>query len=421
MAKGVARWEYSGGETSRNQKKRQPAGILRVNTPRRLLNSNDRFSSNLIVNAENSQTSPAARTGKAHWLVSAIILVICVVVAVVLLLLPPAETEAQQRGGGPAPVLVETIQREKMAETLQALGTVYANEQASLSSKITERVTGIYFKDGQFVEKDTLLVQLNDEEQRAQLAEARAQLAEREQQASRIRSVEGSGALSRSAIDEELARLDIARARVDLIQATINDRRILAPFDGLVGLRRISIGEMVSPAEVLVSINDLTPVKVDFTVPERYIGRLSIGQTVEASSVAWPDRTFTGTLDSISPTIDPVTRAVQVRAFIDNEDHALRPGMLLLITISLGEENVLTVSESALVPLGNRQFLYRLTDEDIAERIEVTIGRRLPGKVEIRHGLSEGERVVTQGYRVRPGAPVKITTDDEVFQNQVIN
>jgi len=161
-------------------------------------------------------------------------------------------------------------------------------------------------------------------------------------------------------------------------------------------------------------ISDLDPIKVDFTAPEQYIGRLAPGQTVEAFSVAWPERTFEGEIVSLSPIVNPVTRAAQIRAIIKTDDLALRPGMLLEIKINLGQAEALTVKESALIPLGEKQFAFQVVD-GIAKRKEVSIGRRFPGKVEITSGLSEGDVVITEGFRAIPGMPVNVTQPEDVY------
>lgn len=369
----------------------------------------------MVVKQENP--GKWTRCGGAKQIVIGILGLIGLIVAGILIWLPPKQTEAAERGGGPAPVIVEIAQTRTIDDIIEALGTVKANEQTTLASKITERVREVLFEDGQLVSKGDLLVQLDDTEVQAMLAEAKAQLGEREAQIERIKSVEDSGALSRSVIDEEMSRYGIARARMDLIQAGVNDRRIVAPFDGQVGLREISPGQLVTSADTIITISDLTPVKVDFTVPERYISRLRTGQTITATSVAFPDRIFEGEVRSISPNIDPISRAAQIRAFIPNEDHALFPGMLLNVRINLGSNEVLTIDEAALIPLANKQFVMIVGEDGMAKQVEVEMGRRFPGEVEIVDGITPGTQVITQGFRARSGSPVEVKTEEEVFQS----
>ncbi len=356
-----------------------------------------------------------ADTRSGRIVVSILFILIALAASAYFFLAPPSGQVEQSREGGPPPVLVTRIETEIIDETLEALGNVLANEQATLIAKVTERVDSVYYSDGEYVEAGKLLIQLNDEQQKAALAEAQAQLDERERQLSRVREVESSGALSRSAIDEEQTRFTMSQARLDLIQSDLNDRQIRAPFDGLLGLRNISPGELVTPNKALVTISDLTPIKVDFTVPERYIGAIHEGQRIYATSISYPDKEFSGTIRSISPIVDSISRAAQARAFISNEDTLLRPGMLLQVNINLGQRERLTVPESALKPVGNRTFVMRLDEENVAHEVEVTIGERYVGKVEVASGLEKGDTVVTHGFRARPGQQVAVKTEDEVF------
>ena len=327
---------------------------------------------------------------------------------------------APERGGEPEeqpppPVLTTQVEEVLWDETVNALGTVRANEQAMLAPKITERVTAVNFESGQHVKKGELLIQLNDAEQQAQLEEMQAGLDERSRQLERVRSVEDSGALSRSVIDEEVSRFNMARAQVDLAKARVEDRRLYAPFDGVVGLRNVSPGELVEAGDDLIEIIDLTPVKVDFTIPERHFAQLKSGQTINARAEAYPDRVFEGEVRFVSPRIDPVSRAAKARAFVPNKDFALRPGMLLIVELNFGSKRVRTVPESALTPIGDQQFIYRVTDAGTAERVEVKIGRRQKGTVEILEGLTAGETIVTHGHRAREGQPVNVLTEEQVF------
>lgn len=360
----------------------------------------------------NVDAKTSNKTGRK--LFAGLIILVGLGLAAWLILAPADEKLNGERDTPPPPVLVETVRSETMPMELQSLGTVRANEQATLSSVVTEQVTEVHYEDGQTVKKGDLLMQLDDAEQQALLIEAESLLAERERQVERVKQVEGTGALSKSLIDEELSKLTRARAGVDLIKAAINDRRVTAPFDGIVGLRDVSVGELITPGKTLAIISDLDPIKVDFTAPEQYIGHLAPGQTVEAFSVAWPERTFEGEIVSLSPIVNPVTRAAQIRAIINNDDLALRPGMLLEIKINLGQAEALTVKESALIPLGEKQFAFQVVD-GIAERKEVSIGRRFPGKVEITSGLSEGDVVITEGFRAIPGMPVNVTQPEDVY------
>ncbi|GHB92830.1 MexH family multidrug efflux RND transporter periplasmic adaptor subunit [Cerasicoccus arenae] len=335
--------------------------------------------------------------------------------AAYFLLAPPPPSAIPDKPQSDPPVFVQPVQETIWQETVEALGTVRANEQAMLSPKITERVISVNFDSGQHVTKGDLLIELNDAEQQALLEEMQASLDERSRQLDRVKSVEGSGALSKSVIDEEVSKFTVAKAQVELAKARLADRTIYAPFDGVLGLKNVSPGELVEAGDPLVSIIDLTPVKVDFTIPERHFAQVKTGMPIRARAEAYPDRVFLGEVRSISPQIDPISRAAQVRAITPNEDFALRPGMLLIVELNLGEKHAMTIPESALSPIGDQQFVYRINNEGTAERIKVKIGRRQKGVVEILEGLEIDQPIVTHGHRVREGQKVQVVTEEEVF------
>jgi len=362
--------------------------------------------------------SPSSSKGAARGAALGVVAFLALAGGAFFAWMPPAEEAPEPRGFGPPPVLAEPARREVVADTLEALGTARANELATISSKVSEILESIHFGDGAVVEKGDLLIQLRDAEQRAALADARAQLGERERQLERLRSVGSSGAVSQSAIDEERSRVESARAQVDLFAARVAERRIEAPFAGKLGLRQASPGDLVSPGDALVTLSDLTPMKVDFTAPERYIGRMRPGQRIEATSEAYPGETFVGRIQAVSPVVDVVTRAAQVRALLPNEEQRLLPGMLLNVRARLGEREALTVPESALSPEGDRQYLLVLDGDSVARRREVETGRRIGSRVEIVEGLGEGELVVTHGYRASDGQKVKVVEDEEVFTRE---
>ncbi|MBC2595180.1 efflux RND transporter periplasmic adaptor subunit [Ruficoccus amylovorans] len=350
-------------------------------------------------------------------MVSALATLAFAALAVYFFFAPAPGRENERAAPPPPPVLTGEVEEIVWDETVRALGNVRANEQAMLSPKITERVIAVNFESGQHVEKGHLLIQLNDAEQQAQLEEMQASLDERSQQLERVRSVEGSGALSRSVIDEEISRFNVARAQLDLAKARVDDRRIYAPFDGVLGLRDLSPGELVEAGDDLVEIIDLTPVKVDFTVPERNFAQIAPGLKITARSESYPGRVFEGEVRSVSPNIDPVSRSARVRAFVSNEDFALRPGMLLLVELNLGSKSVLTVPESALSPIGDQQYIYRVTEDGLAERVPVRVGRRQKGVAELLEGLEKGDAIITHGHRARSGQPVNTLTQEQVFNH----
>ncbi|MCB9544840.1 MAG: efflux RND transporter periplasmic adaptor subunit [Myxococcales bacterium] len=315
---------------------------------------------------------------------------------------------AQERP--PAPVTTAPATPARFAHVIEALGTVQGREAVTLTARVTEKVARVHFEDGQAVEAGTLLVELDHDELDARLVEAKARLAQHEAEWGRVRRLAKADMATASERDAQRALLETARAEVSTIEAQIADRRITAPFKGVLGLRLVSPGALVSPGTVVATLDDLASVWLDFPVPSVHLGLLAPGQAVEARAAAWPDA-FTGQVTALDTRIDPATRQVKVRARLPNESGRLRPGLLMMVTLRAGDGEALSVPEGALSPIGNRQRVYVVVDGKATLR-EVKIGRRVPGRVEILEGLQAGEPVVVDGvHKLRPGAPVNVVSE----------
>ncbi len=314
-----------------------------------------------------------------------------------------------RRGGGPVPVTVATVRFDAFSDRIEALGTAQANESVDITSKVTETVRTIAFEDGATVEAGAILVELTDEEEGAALAEARATLLEAEQQYQRIAGLVNRGNATEARLEQTVSVRDQARARVRAIEARLADRLIRAPFDGILGLRQVSPGTLVTPGTVITTLDDVDPIKLDFAIPETFYVAVRQGQPIAATADAYADETFTGTVTVVDTRIDPLTRSVTVRSEIPNGDGRLRPGMLLRVIIEKDQRRSLMVPEDAVVPLDTRVFVFRLTEDNTVERVEIITGGRRPGAVEVLSGLEAGDQVVAGGTnRVRPGAPVNV-------------
>lgn len=306
-------------------------------------------------------------------------------------------------------VIVARVSVATFVDELEALGTATANESVAVTAKVTETVRRVNFSDGMEVAKGAILVELTNAEELAQLAEYRANLAEAEQQFDRISGLVQRGNAAESVLDQRTEAVDTAKARIDGVRARLDDRLIRAPFAGILGFRRVSPGTLVTPNTVIATLDDITVIKLDFPVPEIFIAAVKPGQEIEARSAAYPDMMFAGVVTTVNSRVDPATRAVTVRATLPNDDHLLKPGMLLSVVVFKGSSETLVVPEEALVPVQNRQFVFVVGDDNVAQRRQVTIGRRRPGKVEILDGLELGERVITQGQmKIRSGNKVRV-------------
>ena len=329
-----------------------------------------------------------------------------------------SESESGSSGGGTPPAAVRTTEvvLRTFSGRFEAIGTVRALEAIEVSSNVTERVAEIFFEDGETVKKGQLLVRLEDAEEKAILEGAMATEAEQEREIERLGDLVTAGAVSDVRLQEYETRRDVAARRVEEAEARIGDRNIRAPFDGVLGFRQVSLGALVEPGDVIATLDILDPIKLDFNVPETFLGSLKRGVGIDARSQAYPGESFRGTIVRIDTRVNPVTRSVTVRAEIPNPGLKLRPGMLMTTVIESNLSRSLSVPERSLVSDQRSHFVFVVVGDPAGEaaasvaRRSVEIGRRTPGFVEIRHGLEENQRVVTDGLiGLGDGSEVKIT------------
>jgi membrane fusion protein (multidrug efflux system) len=309
----------------------------------------------------------------------------------------------------PTPVVVSSPFEHEFADRLEALGTARANESVVITARVAETVKRMRFEDGQVVEAGMILAELERTEEVAQLAGARANRADAKLRFDRVADLARSGTESQSRLDEVRTALEAAEAHVSELEARVADRIIRAPFAGLLGLRDVSPGTLVQPGDPITTLDDIDRIKLDFSVPETFLGMLRLGLEVRTRSAARPDREFVGQISAIDSRINPDTRAVRVRALIENADHAIRPGMLLTLVLRGNPTRSLAVVEQALVPIGPSQYLVVLDAEDHPTRLEVKIGRRVPGIVEVLSGIELDARIVVDGASlIRPGVEIRV-------------
>jgi membrane fusion protein (multidrug efflux system) len=306
----------------------------------------------------------------------------------------------------PVPVVTSAASQRSLAVGLEAIGTAVANEAVSVTSKTTNIVTAIHFRDGQSVKAGDVLVELDRGTAEADLAAATAAFEESRSQWGRSRELLATQALSKSQYEQLEATMKSNEARVAAARARLSDTYIRAPFAGYVGLRRVSLGALINPGTLITTLDDTSTIKVDFAVPETNVGSLKSGQLVSADTTAYPGRRFSGRVLSVDSRVDPATRSVTVRATVPNRDGALKPGMFLTVDLSQDERPALVIPEEAVVPEQARQFVYVVEGTAVAKR-EVSLGRREPGFVEVTAGLVAGDRVVIEGtLKLRDGASV---------------
>ncbi len=311
-------------------------------------------------------------------------------------------------GGGPArtpAVEVAKVESMTLVDETQAVGSLRSRQGVMLRPEVGGRVKQIFFNDGQRVRKGQLMVQFDDQLPQAQLAQSRAELSIAEANHKRNQELVAQNFISQRSLDESAAALEVSRAKLSLAQATLQRLQVLAPFDGIAGLKQINVGDYLKDGADMVNVEDIDAVLLDFRLPERFQTKIRAGQKAQLTVDALPGRPFSAIIQAVDPLIEPNGRSVGVRGCIDNRQQQLRPGMFARVNAVFGSrENALVIPEEAIIPQGGRTFVVRVVQGEkpevkVSERVAVKVGLRLPGKVEILEGLSAGDTVVTAGHQ----------------------
>lgn len=323
----------------------------------------------------------------------------------------------QAPGNAAVDVIVQPASIKNLTTNIEALGTLRANESITLTSNVTKKVTRINFEDGQRVNKGDVLVETTSREESALLQEARFNADEAKKQLDRVSALVKNRAASESLLDQRVREYESARARFDATESRLKDLVLLAPFDGVVGLRNVSVGALISPGDPITTLNDDSKMKLDFTVPAVYLRSLIVGLPIVAESRDLGGKVFEGEIFSIDNQIDEVTRAIKVRALLDNKSHELKQGMLMQVDLKTSARDAIVISEAALVPLGSNNFIFLLKKDKngfVVERKQIVIGERLVGAVEVVSGLAVGDKVVTHGLqKIRAGQQVQVLSEEQ--------
>ncbi|KGQ18418.1 RND family efflux transporter MFP subunit [Lysobacter dokdonensis DS-58] len=321
------------------------------------------------------------------------------------------QAAASNRGkdGGNAPVIVTTtvLKPSTFADSIVAIGTARAADSITVTAKVSEIVQAVHFDSGDEVAKGAVLVTLSGQQQQAALAQAEAAAKESQQLYARQQELARQQLIATSQLDTQRATRDQALAQVNQVRAQLSDRSIRAPFGGVLGIRQVSPGALVTPGTAIATLDDLSHMYVDFPVPEAALAQLATGQQVFGRTAAYPDKRLTGTVTTVEARVDPATRSVTVRADFPNADRALRPGMLVNVELQRAQRTALLVPEIAVVQVGNRTFVYRAKTDGSVEQVDVQVGTRTGGQAEIVKGIGAGDRIVVDGTgKLRPGAKI---------------
>jgi len=325
--------------------------------------------------------------------------------------LEAAAPSGQQRsgGGGPVGVVVSPVRSGTVVDRTESVGTVRSRDAVTITAKVTGMVQNIRFQEGQRVRAGDALAELDAAALRAELDQARALFDDARSQLVRARGLQPGQNIAAQRLETLEALTRQAEGRVRQAQARLEELSVTAPFSGRVGLRQVSVGALVQPGTVVTTLDDISRVRVEFAVPEIYVARVREGSAVTARSSAFGERRFQGRVAVVDTRIDTATRTIRVVSEFDNPEEVLKPGLFMTVELEMERrDNALLIAEEALDPIGDRNYVYVIRD-DRARRVEVRLGQRLPGEVEVLSGLRAGEPVVVRGVqRLRNDAPVRV-------------
>ena len=305
----------------------------------------------------------------------------------------------------PPSVEVARVELARLVDDTRAVGSLRSRQGVMLRPEISGRITRLNFTDGQRVRKGQVLVQFDDQLPQAQILQSQAELSIVQANQKRNQELVAQNFISQRSLDESAANLQVGQAKLALAKATAARLKIVAPFDGIVGIRQVNVGDYLKDGADIVNLEDIDAIYVDFRLPERYQSKIKRGQTALLDIDALPGQAYTAQIQAIDPLIDANGRSVGIRGCIDNRALQLRPGMFARVNAVFGvRNNASVIPEEAIVPQGGKQFVIKLQDGPSEEtrktqRVEVKVGLRSPGKVEILEGLSPGDTVVRTGQQ----------------------
>ncbi|KZN58287.1 hypothetical protein N473_05960 [Pseudoalteromonas luteoviolacea CPMOR-1] len=320
---------------------------------------------------------------------------------------PASQGEQTNRSTRTVEVSVHEVVAEQRAITANAIGSARANQAVDITSSHSDYISDISFVDGQEVSRGQKLAQLNNKEELLAVKELTINLKEQQRQLTRLTELAKTQSAARSQLDAQRSMVDALTTQLQTTKLKLSEMSIHAPFDGVLGKRLVSIGSYVKDNTPLTTLDDISIIKVDFQLPEKYLAKLALGMTANVTSDAYSGRAFLGQISHIDPRINEATRSIQVTANFNNTDHALRPGMLLNVAVQLQQLDALMVPEKSLIPRQDKHFVYVVKDNKVQQQ-QITLLNRFSGWVAVT-GVQAGELVVTEGTtKLRSGSQVSV-------------
>ena len=328
----------------------------------------------------------------------------------VTLFMESTPAQASKAGGRPAPAVTAAIVENTLVNrNIPALGTLKANQSVEIVSRVSGRVSRLHIEDGISVNKGDTLINLDSREQKARVQEAEVALAEALRKLENSVSLLKRKAISQDQLDAQQAIVDKAKAVLSREKTALSYHTLKAPFSGILGFSEVSTGALLSVNQTITTLDDLSVMKLYFELPENSLSRVAPGTKITATTDAWPNHTFTGTIDTINPRINTNNLTFTARAVLDNENSQLRPGMMVRISVEQKAMPTLSVPARSVMFDGSRKYVYRLDNKNIAHKKYIQTGESLEETISVTDGLQAGDRVIDLGVvKARDGSPVKI-------------
>ncbi|KEF30416.1 Putative Co/Zn/Cd efflux system membrane fusion protein [Marinobacter nitratireducens] len=350
-----------------------------------------------------------------QWIIALVLVAASAAVALTYRSLDSSHSESAMGERPPSKVNTHAPQVDTVTDVVKAVGNLQAMDAVALTTEVSGRIVELNLAPGQHVSKGDLLVRLDDRQARADLNVIEAQLADARRQFERARSLRSNNSISQSQVDELRTAVDVAEAQRQAARVRLENHRLQAPFDGVVGLTDLSVGAYVAIGTIISTLDSVDPMELNFSIPERFLAEVSLGQPVSGRSPAFPETSFTGELVELGSRINELSRTLPVRALIDNPDGKLRPGQFMSASLTLRQRQALVIPEQAVMIRGDETYVFLAVD-GTAQRRSVVLGSRMPGRVEIAEGLSAEDLVIVTGQdRLSSGDRIRVVDEDSAI------
>lgn len=347
----------------------------------------------------------------------------CILTAIIfsLMIILNVNCSNEKAGNGqfsmpPMPVEVAVVNEQKMADKFEAVGSIEAIEEVTIVSEIDGVITEIPFEEGSFIKRGELITKLDDSQLEAELIRAEALYNQSQSTYNRTKTIVDQKAGTPQDLDDALASLKVAEANLKLAKTRFNKTMIVAPFNGMIGSRKVSVGTFLRAGDAITELANLNEIRVRFSAPEKYLSQLKRGAEVTVSTTVYPGHEVKGKIIAIEPVLDPETRAAVITAKVPNPEQKFRPGMSANISAVLSERmNALTIPNESVFASGNQSFVFIVNQDSTVQRVPVTLGLQLADVVEITSGLNADTKVIRTGHqKLFDGAKVMPINSKEV-------